>query len=294
MTSRALCDQGSMSMPVRFPVAAILAGASALAVAALAPARAQGQLNISYTISLARIPIGKVTWTADIGAKTSTTRGRGEASGLASLAMSGTGTVTASGTVKHGRLDTTTFSADLIQGDEKSELTMLLDHGTVTEIKVETPAPGDDRIAVTEAHRRNIIDPLTAWLIPTGERDGLTRAACERTLPVFDGQRRYDLRLSFKRTDKVRIDKGYQGPVVVCAITLRPIAGHRASSPLVKFLSHGREMEAALAPVAGTHMLAPIRLTIFHLLGNLLVQATEFSAAEPAARASLRTGQAAE
>ncbi len=279
--------------------AAILAGASAFAFAvagaAFGPAQAQGKLNASYTISIARIPVGKVTWTADIGKETFKTKGQGEATGLASLAMSGTGTVAASGTVKHGRLNTTAFSADLTQGDERSDLTMMLDHGIVTEIKVERPAPGDDRIAVTEAHRRNIVDPLTAWLIPTGEGDGLTRAACERTLPVFDGQRRYDLKLTFRRMDQVKIDKSYQGPVVVCTIALQPIAGHRASSTLVKFLSDGRDIEVALAPVTGTHMLAPIRLAVFHLLGNLVVQATEFSAAtEPAGRALLRTDRTAE
>jgi Protein of unknown function (DUF3108) len=275
---------------------AILAGASAFAVAGatFGPAQAQGRLNASYTISIARIPVGKVTWTADIGEEAFTTKGEGEASGLASLAVSGKGTVTASGTVKHGRLDTTTFSADLTQDDEKSELTMLLDHGAVTEIKVEAQAPGDDRVAVTAAHRHNIVDPLTAWLIPAGKGDGLMRAACERTLPIFDGQRRYDLRLSFKRTDKVKIDQGYQGPVAVCAIAFQAIAGHRASSPLVKFLSHDREIEVALAPVAGTHMFAPIRLTIFHLLGNLVLQATKFHVtAHSAARALLRTDRSA-
>ena len=275
--------------------AAVLAGASvfAVAVAALGPAQAQGRLNASYTISIARIPVGKVTWTADIGEETFTTKGEGEASGLASLAVSGKGTVTASGTVKHGRIDTTTFSADLTQDGEKSELMMLLDHGAVTEIKVESAAPGDDRVAVTEAHRHNVVDPLTAWLIPASKGDGLTRTACERTLPIFDGQRRYDLRLSFKRMEKVKIDKGYQGPVAVCAIAFQAIAGHRASSPLVNFLSHGREIEVALAPVAGTHMLAPIRLTVFHLLGNLAAQATEFRAAHSGSRASLRTDPAA-
>ena len=52
--------------------------------------------------------------------------------------------------------------------------------------------------------------------------------------------------------DKVTAEKGYAGPVVVCSAGYEPIAGHRASTPLVKYVSEGREMEIALAPVANT------------------------------------------
>jgi hypothetical protein len=138
---------------------------------------------------------------------------------------------------------------------------------------------------VTEAHRQNIVDPLSAWLIPAGESGG-TREACERTLPIFDGQRRYDLKLTFKRMDTVKTEKGYSGPVAVCALAFQPVAGHRASSSLVKFLSQGRDIELTLAPVAGAHVVAPIRLSIAHMLGNLVVQANEFQV-QPAARADL-------
>jgi hypothetical protein len=86
----------------------------------------------------------------------------------------------------------------------------------------------------------------------------------------------------------MKTDKGYQGPVAVCAIAFQPVAGHRASSTLVKFLSQGRDVEVSLAPVAGTQHLAPIRLSVVHMLGNLVVQASEFQAeAKPAPRASL-------
>jgi hypothetical protein len=40
-------------------------------------------------------------------------------------------------------------------------------------------------------------------------------------------------------------EKGYAGPVVVCSVAYEPMAGHRASTALVKYLSEGREMEIA-------------------------------------------------
>ena len=90
----------------------------------------------------------------------------------------------------------------------------------------------------------------------------LSKDACRHTLPIFDGQQRYDLKLAFKRMDKAAAEKGYAGPVVVCSLHYEPIAGHSASNTLVKYFSEGREMELALAPIAGTHWLAPIRFSI--------------------------------
>ena len=53
-----------------------------------------------------------------------------------------------------------------------------------------------------------------------------------------------------------------------------PVAGHRTDSKLVKYLSQDRDIELWLAPVAGAHLVAPIRLSISNMLGNLVVQAT--------------------
>jgi hypothetical protein len=71
-------------------------------------------------------------------------------------------------------------------------------------------------------------------------------------------------------------EKGYAGPVVVCSVSYEPIAGHRPSTPLIKYLSEGREMEMALAPVAGTRLLAPFRMLVVSALANLVIEANQF------------------
>jgi hypothetical protein len=108
----------------------------------------------------------------------------------------------------------------------------------------------------------------------TGE--GLSKEACRHTLPIFDGHQRYDLKLAFKRMDTVTAEKGYAGPIVVCSLRYEPIAGHSASNTLVKYLSEGREMEIALAPVAGTRLLAPFRLSVVSMLANIVIEANRF------------------
>jgi hypothetical protein len=123
-----------------------------------------------------------------------------------------------------------------------------------------------------------LVDPLTAMLFSAAtDGNGLSQQACRRTLPIFDGQQRYDLKLAFKRRDKVTAEKGYAGPVVVCSLHYEPIAGHNASNTLVKYLSEGRELEIALAPVAGTRLLVPFRMSVVSILANLMIEANRFA-----------------
>jgi hypothetical protein len=62
----------------------------------------------------------------------------------------------------------------------------------------------------------------------------------------------------------------------VCSVNYEPIAGHRANIPFVKYLSEGREMEIALAPIAGTHLLAPFRLSVVSTLANFMIESNRF------------------
>jgi hypothetical protein len=189
---------------------------------------------------------------------------------------SGDGSLRTRGALTDGRPAPTEFTARTTTDDDMLDVKLVIDDGNVTALSASEPKPDPDRVELTEAHRRGIVDPLTALLVPR-EGDGAPNAAaCQRTLPVFDGRRRFDLKLAFKRIDTVKAERGYAGPVVVCAVTFQPVAGHRTSSTMVKFLTQGRDIEMALAPVSGTRLLAPFRITIVNMLGNLVVQANRF------------------
>jgi hypothetical protein len=81
-------------------------------------------------------------------------------------------------------------------------------------------------------------------------------------------------------------EKDTAGPVVVCSVSYEPIAGHRASIQLVKYLSEGREMEMALAPIAGTRLLAPFQLSVVSTLANLTIEANRLEMTAPPLDAS--------
>jgi len=267
-----------MMFHLRVAQTTILATGSALALmtAALGDhAHAEGKLDASYTISFAHIRVGDIAATGVFGESEYAISARGRAGGLMKVLVDGQASFATHGTIKDGYPVPTTFTSKIVSDAETSDVTMVLDEGSVKELAAATP-PKSDRVPVTQANRQGIVDPLTAMLFSAATAgEGLARDVCRHTLPIFDGQQRYDLKLAFKRMDKVTAEKGYAGPVVVCSVSYEPIAGHRAY-PLVKYLSEGREMEMALAPVAGTRLLAPFRMLVESALANLVIEANQF------------------
>jgi hypothetical protein len=240
-------------------------------------AHAEGKLDASYTISFARIRVGEIASTGVFGESEYAISARGRAGGIMKVLVDGEASFSTHGTIKDGYPVPTSFTSKIVSDAETSDVTMVLDEGSVKELAATVPPPKSDRVPVTQTNRQGIVDPLTAMLFSaaaTGE--GLAGDVCRHTLPIFDGQQRYDLKLAFKRMDKVTAEKGYAGPVVVCSVSYEPIAGHRPSTPLIKYLSEGREMEMALAPVAGTRLLAPFRMLVVSALANLVIEANQF------------------
>jgi hypothetical protein len=193
---------------------AIGALSCAMAVSACAPAQAQTRLRAHYTISMTGVSVGQIAWLSAIGDQRYTTSANGKASGVLSVLVDGEGSVDARGFVADGRLVPRFFVSTVTDDEGKAELRMTFDDGAVKELVAPRPPPGSDRVPVKDADLRSVADPLSAMLISAGD-DKLAPANCNHVLSIFDGQRRYDLALSYRRVDKVAIERSYSGRVLV-------------------------------------------------------------------------------
>jgi hypothetical protein len=269
-----------MSRPVRRFLLAFCA-----LVPVAAPAHAQGKLDARYTVSLAGIPLGSGTWSIDIQPDQYTAVATGRTTGLVKLFANGSGSGGSRGTVQGASLVPSSYVSNTVSDKKNDEVRMTLRAGVVKEAIAEPPLePSPDRVPVTEAHRKGVVDPMTAVLMGVaGNGELLVPEACKRKISVFDGRQRADLELVYKRMDQVKADKGYQGPVVVCTVLYQPIAGHRPERDAIKYLIKQRDMEIWLAPISGTRVLAPFRFSVPTPYGLGLLQANSFVAnAQPA------------
>jgi hypothetical protein len=240
-------------------------------------ANAQGKFEAQYTISMIDVPIGHIVWFAEIGDKHYSTSANGNASGVLSILMNGEGAVGTHGSVVNGQLAPIYYTSRIIDDDGKTELQMTFSAGGLKELITLAPPLQPVRVPVTDTDRRGVFDPLTAMLIPVGVGENvLSSANCNHVLAIFDGQRRYNLALSFRRMDEVNIPRGYSGPALVCGVILQPIAGYRADSMLVKYIAGRRDIELWFVPIAGTSIIVPIRVLIPTLIGALKIQSDRF------------------
>ena len=255
-----------------------LSGALALWWLAPQAALAQGHLDAQYEATLAGIPVGKGAWTIDIGDDQFSAAASGGTSGLLKTLSNGSGTGAAQGRVVNGALVSTNYSASTTTSKKSEAIHMVLSNGNVKEYGIEPEPPVDpDRIPITEAHRHTVYDPMTGSMLRVpGTSDPLTPEACHTGAAVFDGRMRYELKLDYKRMETVRAEKGYSGPVVVCAVYFTPIAGYIPDRPVIKYLAAQRNMEIAFAPVLGTRILVPFRMVIPTPLGTAMLEATQF------------------
>jgi len=264
-------------------VRATLRVSSGLCVAALvlfaAPsAFAQGKLDAHYEATLAGISVGKGAWSIDISDDQFSAAASGGTSGLLKAFAGGSGSGASQGRVVNGALVATNYSASTTTSKKTEAIRIILSNGNVKEYAIDPEPPVDpDRLPVTEAHRRGVYDPMTGSMLRVpGSGDPLSPEACRTGASVFDGRMRYDLKLDFKRMETVKAEKGYRGPVVVCAIYFSPIAGYIPDRPVIKYLAAQRNIEIAFAPVAGTRILVPFRIVIPTPLGTAMLEATQF------------------
>jgi hypothetical protein len=267
-----------------------LAVALALAQFAVAPASAQGKLDARYEVTLAGIPVGRGVWTIEIAEDHYSATVSGTTVGLLKAFSGGHGNGSAQGRIVNGQLAPVVYTATSETSKKAETIQMALAGWNVVESSI-TPEPPPDaaRIPVTDAHRHGVFDPMTGSMIRVaGTGDPVGPEACKSASAIFDGRMRYNLRLEYKRMDTVKAEKGYRGPAVVCAIYFTPVSGYVPDRAAIKYLAAQKAMEVWLAPIAGTRVMVPFKLSIPTPLGHGVLVATQFNATAIPPRAASR------
>ena len=241
-------------------------------------ASAQGRLDAHYEATLSGIPIGKGSWTIEIGDDAFSASAQGGSSGLLKAFSGGSGTGASQGRVVNGALLANAYVATTRTSKKSETVRLVMANGGVKDFSIDPVPPVDaDRILVTDAHRKNVLDPMTGSMIRVpGTGEPLSPDACRTGTGIFDGRMRYDLKLDYKRMENVKAERGYHGPAVVCAVYFTPVAGYIPDRPVIKYLAGQRNIEIAFVPIAGTRVLVPFRMLIPTPFGPAMLEATSF------------------
>jgi hypothetical protein len=133
------------------------------------------------------------------------------------------------------------------------------------------------RFPVAPELKRDTVDPVSAALfIITGSSvDGQNK--CGGIVPIFDGSRRYNLRLSFTRDVAIAngpdgFDSGRPVQALMCRVEYERVAGFKPPRP-GHSVSDLPPIDVWLAPVPGTDFMVPVRIRARLKLGDIVVRA---------------------
>lgn len=238
-----------------------------------------GSVAASYAIGLNGITIGRLTLDAALDRSNYTLALRGMTSGLSRLVSDGTGYLASTGNIADGIARPNGYILRTTENGRLSSLVaMRLRAGTIMAVTALPLLPvKPDRVPLLPRHKQQIVDPLSAMIAPLYPAD--MGRACNRTIPVFDGWYRFDIRLFYKSTAEVKGEDGsYSGPVSVCGARYVAVAGHRPSRAEVKFMEQNTDLEVWLAPAEAVGLMLPYRIVIGTQIGILTVHASHFLA----------------
>lgn len=255
--------------------------ASALMTLAFAAIGSSGQaqtLKAEYDVTLMGLSLGKADLSSTFEGSKYKMQAGVKLSGLAKMLTGGKGMATASGTIAGLQPQPASFAVTSRSSSDQRTVRMGLTAGNVAAVEIVPPIDEKpDRVPVKDDHKKGVIDPVSALLMPSVASGSLTDSAnCNRTIPVFDGAARFDVVLSYAETKNAALP-GYSGPVLVCNARYVPISGHRSLRPSTKFMEENRDMSVWLAPVEGQRLLFPVRVAVRTMIGMSVVEAARFS-----------------
>jgi hypothetical protein len=263
-------------------------GDSAFAESSLGSAN---RITAVYRVDLAGFNLGDFRLTTQFRGTDYEMRGEGRFSVLAGLVFDWRGTTASKGRFNGTGPEPAMYSLNFQGGDKSQQLRMTFDGGAVTQIsRVPKKRPNPHVIPITKEQLEGVLDPMTAAFLyaRSGNPNGDPKV-CDQTIPVFDGEARFNLILKPKRTMKLKKNSstGYSGFAAVCRVKFIPISGYRPDNPGIKLMSETNEIEVWLASLPGTEMYVPYRIVLPTLVGFGYATSTSFQIQRGAKRASL-------
>jgi len=260
--------------PLRRTLPALAAVAGSCLVGGTACA---DQLDAVYSIRLVGLPIGVGSVNATLTPRSYTVEARGKLTGLVNLVVNARGAATGRGGIVDGRISPAAYATTAVNATTTRTVRMAIAGNAVQAVEISPPFDErPDRIPLSDADRRNIVDPVGGAVIPAvGPGPITSQMACNRTIPVFDGYTRFDITLTYVGERDVSA-KGYAGKAAVCAVRYTPIAGHRRDRPATRYMAENRDIEVWLAPVNSARVFMPFRVSARTMIGTVVVEATQF------------------
>ncbi|MGV0911676.1 DUF3108 domain-containing protein [Martelella sp. FOR1707] len=224
-----------------------------------------------YTLSFSGIKIADAVFNTTVTDGKYNINADIEAAGIGNLFTSIAVKVDADGLWKNGKPETREFQLIYRDGDYARDYAATFSNKRVTKSTiVPDPGPrGDNWVEVRSKHLRNVIDPVSALLLPPSKNP------CATTVSIFDGETRLELEMA-SAGSRPFSTKGFSGRAIGCAIRFKPVAGYERKDEDIEYLANSRELVVWFAYNEELNVFAPVMAHIPLKIGRLTIYASKF------------------
>lgn len=271
---------------------ALLAGLFAVALAVLPGAAADarlGRITIVYDLDLSGAPVAELTLDIEVNESSYSIAGNGGTVGLVDLISRIRFSGTTSGVIEDDVVRPRTHGYSFTERGRTRDVSLTYDAAMMPAVVVRPEfAPSYERVPLPVEKMVGTIDLASQFLTPAAPGlELLAPGQCARQFSVFDGRLRIDATVRHVKSAPSASLRGvsYKGPVMQCAMTIRPIGGHKEGDMLSKVAQKG-EIDVWVAPALGGKVYVPVRVRIPTPVGTAEL-ASRVMRVTPAAQAGL-------
>ena len=244
-----------------------ICAAALLGLSGAAPSYAATEATASYVVNLGGNIIANAKFRLMDDGSAYTLSLDANVSGVAQLVASGIAKVDSSGLVTDEGLRSNSF--ELLTRSSGTEFTVRVQYqkAAVTAFQINPPIVNNiDRIPLERSQLGGVNDFLASFV----RKGSLDRSLCDYRAKIFTGIERFDLNFSFAKNDVATSKRtGYQGPVVLCNIKYKPIAGHYTTSEVTNSLAGDDRILIWFAPLGDSGYAIPYRVLLSTSMGDL-------------------------
>ncbi|MDD9911373.1 MAG: DUF3108 domain-containing protein [Ahrensia sp.] len=210
-------------------------------------------LNSEISVSYAGLPVGTLKHSYTVSQRDYAIRGSMKSNPLLQMLTGSSADYASAGRIRGNRLVPLQQSVSYQTRKRNGAISLSFQSGNVETASISPKRKlRRDAVPLTAEHRVGVLDPVSA-LVVTVDRGqiGDGQRICNRTVPVFDGRVRYNLRMSYHSSQRAAT-KGFTGQVHTCSVRYQPVAGHRPNRANVKRLVANRSIRVSLARIGDT------------------------------------------
>lgn len=243
-----------------------------LAALPVGAANTEELYRTEYGISIFGLTIAKSAMETRVANGVYDLNGRFSSSGIARVFDTTDGTIRVNGRSQNGKAVPSAYDLRYTHG-KKSKSTLINFSGGAVKTFENAP-PTKKRapwVETSASDLKGVADPLSVMMIAaSGPED-----VCARTLHVFDGETRADIKLAYSGVEDFSA-KGYSGQAVICTAKFIPISGYQQGKKSLDYLANKSKISISFAALGNSGIYAPVIARIGTQIGTVKLYATRF------------------